>query len=84
MYGRGGKTANINAALVNDLRKAGGRAQLLRQSVDLDLFILPQSSLTILPMLEILPAQMLSLALALHQGLAPGQFERGTKVTVVE
>jgi glucosamine 6-phosphate synthetase-like amidotransferase/phosphosugar isomerase protein len=50
----------------------------------LDLFTLPQLSLTILPMLEILPAQMLSLALALTRGYAPGQFEHAAKVTVVE
>jgi glucosamine--fructose-6-phosphate aminotransferase (isomerizing) len=84
VYEGDGKTADINAALVNDLRKAGGRAQLIRQSVDLDLFTLPQSPLAILPILEILPAQMLSLALALHQGHAPGQFEHAAKVTAVE
>ena len=84
VYEGDGKTADINAALVNDLRKAGGRAQLIRQSADLDLFTLPQSSQSILPILEILPAQMLSLALALHQGHVPGQFERSAKITVVE
>jgi hypothetical protein len=50
----------------------------------LDLFTLTQLSLTILPVLEILPAQMLSLALALHQRHAPSQFEHGAKVKVVE
>lgn len=84
VYQGDGKTAEINASLVNDLQKAGGRAYLIRQSVDLDLFTLPQSSLTTLPILEILPAQMLSLALALRQGHAPGQFEYAAKVTVVE
>jgi glucosamine--fructose-6-phosphate aminotransferase (isomerizing) len=84
VYEGDGRTANINAALVNDLRKAGGRAHMIRQSGELDIFAFPQSSLTILPMLEILPAQMLSLALALHRGHAPGQFERGAKVTTVE
>jgi glucosamine--fructose-6-phosphate aminotransferase (isomerizing) len=84
IYEGDGKTADFNSALVTDLHKAGGKAQLIRQSDELDVFALPQSSLTILPMLEILPAQMLSLALALCQGHAPGQFERATKVTDVE
>jgi glutamine---fructose-6-phosphate transaminase (isomerizing) len=84
VYEGDGKTANLNSALVDGLRKAGGRAHLIRQSGELDLFTLPQSSLTILPMLEILPAQMLSLALAIQHGHAPGQFEHITKVTAVE
>lgn len=79
-----GKTANLNAALVADLRKAGGQAYLIQQSGELGLFTLPQVPLMILPMLEILPAQMLSLALALSRGHVPGHFEYGAKVTAVE
>ncbi len=84
VYEGDGKTAKLNAALVNDLCKAGGRAHLIRQSDEADLFALPHSSLTVLPLLEILPAQMLSLALALSIGHAPGQFSHATKVTDVE
>jgi glucosamine--fructose-6-phosphate aminotransferase (isomerizing) len=78
------KTARLNTALVADLRKAGGRAYLVRQSDEVDVFSFPPSSLTILPILEILPAQMLSLALALTWRHIPGQFEYITKVTSVE
>jgi glucosamine--fructose-6-phosphate aminotransferase (isomerizing) len=84
VYEGDGKTAQLNAALVDDLRKAGGRAHMIRQSDGLDIFSLPRSSSTILPMLEILPAQMLSIALALTREHAPGQFEHITKVTAVE
>jgi glucosamine--fructose-6-phosphate aminotransferase (isomerizing) len=84
VYEGDGKTANLNAALVTDLKKAGGRAHLIRQSDELDLFTLPMTSLTVLPILEILPTQMLSLALALTLGHSPGRFEHGAKVTSVE
>jgi glutamine---fructose-6-phosphate transaminase (isomerizing) len=84
VYEGDGKTAAINAGLVNDLRKAGGRAYLIQQTGETDVFSLPRSSLAILPILEILPAQVLSLAIALNRGHAPGQFEHGAKITTVE
>ena len=36
------------------------------------------------PMLELLPAQMMSLAVSYLQGREPGRFERITKVTTLE
>ena len=38
---------------------------------------------SLLPLMEILPVQMLSLALATLAGREPGRFERATKVTTV-
>jgi hypothetical protein len=35
-----------------------------------------------LPLVEILPVQMISIALAVLNGHTPGKFERGSKVTV--
>jgi glutamine---fructose-6-phosphate transaminase (isomerizing) len=84
IYAGDRRTAQLNAGLVTDLRKAGGRAYLVRTSDERDVFSLPPSPLTVLPILETLPAQMLSLALALTHGHTPGQFEHGVKVTSVE
>jgi glutamine---fructose-6-phosphate transaminase (isomerizing) len=79
-----GKTTQLNANLVNDIRKAGGRSEFIHQSSKLELFTLPPSPLTVLPICEILPIQMFSIALALSWGHNPGQFIHGQKVTVIE
>lgn len=36
------------------------------------------------PLLEILPVEMMTLALAAAKGKGPGRFERATQVTAVE
>jgi len=77
-------TAKLNAGLVQDVRAAGGQSALVQQSTGHGLFNLPQVPLSALPILEILPAQMVSLALALLQGHAPGVFARATKITLDE
>lgn len=76
-------TAALNAALVRDLRAAGGRAALVGEDTDLSPFRVPDVSARVRPVLEMLPVQMLSLALAARAGREPGRFERATKVTTV-
>lgn len=76
-------TAALNAALVRDLRAAGGRAALVGEDTDLSPFRVPDVSERVRPVLEMLPVQMLSLALAARAGREPGRFERATKVTTV-
>jgi glucosamine--fructose-6-phosphate aminotransferase (isomerizing) len=73
------RVAGLNAALVRDLRGAGARAELVSASS-------PGPSLRVpsVPVLEILPAQMLSLALAAHAGIEAGRFVHATKVTATE
>ena len=45
----------------------------------------PESQLgPLLPLVEILPVQMLSLALAARNGREAGRFERATKITTAE
>jgi glucosamine--fructose-6-phosphate aminotransferase (isomerizing) len=46
-------------------------------------FRLPRTSPALQPIVEILPVQMLSLALAARDGREAGRFERASKVTVV-
>ena len=45
---------------------------------------LPEASEMVRPIVEILPVQMMTLALAALAHREPGKFERATKITVVE
>jgi glucosamine--fructose-6-phosphate aminotransferase (isomerizing) len=84
VYSGAAVTGELNARLADDIRAAGGRAALVRESPVVDVFALPPAAEVARPLLEILPAQMLSLALAKLKGHEPGHFERATKVTLTE
>ena len=77
-------TCLLNRNLVTDIQKAGGEAELVGTASDQDVFRLPVCPAVGLPILEILPAQMLSVALALQHGHTPGHFDFGSKVTSIE
>jgi len=77
-------TRAVNRALVADIQKVGGEAALVVCGSDRGVFQLPAVPAAGLPVLEILPAQMLSLALAKLQRRVPGQFSTGSKVTTRE
>lgn len=79
-----GPAARLNTALCDDVRAAGGRSALVGWADVLGVFSLPRSSGVALPILEILPAQILSMTLALMGGHPPGIFQRATKVTTAE
>lgn len=76
-------TAALNKLLVTDVRAAGGIAALIGPASELTALRLPDVSPTLRPLLEMLPAQLVSLTLALRAGREPGRFERATKVTIV-
>jgi glucosamine--fructose-6-phosphate aminotransferase (isomerizing) len=78
------QTSMQNAQLVLDIRTAGGAAEAVRQGGSASPFELPSCDPVVLPLLEILPAQMCSLALAELQGIQPGQFRLAKKITTVE
>jgi glucosamine--fructose-6-phosphate aminotransferase (isomerizing) len=78
------RTAHLNTALVGEMHKAGVAAHLVRQSDEVNIFSLPRTSPSVLPIFEIMPAQMLSLALAVTRGHAPGHFKHISKVTETE
>jgi len=44
----------------------------------------PQSAGRMRPLMEILPVQMMTLALAAAKGKEPGRFERSAKITETE
>ena len=77
-------TAPLNQALVEDIRGAGGRACLAGTDSGPEPFRLPEVPSPVRPIVEMLPVQMMSLALAALAGREPGKFERITKVTTVE
>lgn len=77
-------TARLNAGLVEAVLAAGGQSVLVRQSSDQGLFDLPLGSSAARPIFEILPVQMVSLALALLRQHSPGVFSRASKITNVE
>jgi glucosamine--fructose-6-phosphate aminotransferase (isomerizing) len=78
-----GATAALNASLVRDIQSAGGRTSLVGERSDFSSFRLPPTPRRLLPVVEMLPVQMLSLALAALAGREPGRFEHATKITVV-
>jgi glucosamine--fructose-6-phosphate aminotransferase (isomerizing) len=77
-------TRLLNRTLVTDIQKAGGLAALVESSPDRGVFHLPAVPALGLPIMEILPAQMLSVALARLHKHVPGQFTWGSKVTSIE
>lgn len=83
VYSGLGPDAALNRRLVSDVRAAGGLSALVESGVS-GPFGLPAAPASLLPVLEILPAQMLTLALSGLHGHVAGHFERATKVTATE
>ena len=77
-------TRALNRNLVADIKKVGGLAALVETAPGRDVFHLPPVPAPVLPILEILPAQVLSVALARLHSHVPGQFSWGSKVTSTE
>jgi len=77
-------TAPLNRALVEDVRRAGARAALAGAGAGMDALRLPDVPGQVRPIVEMLPLQMISLALAALAGREAGVFERITKVTTTE
>jgi glutamine---fructose-6-phosphate transaminase (isomerizing) len=78
------KTVALNEKLVSDVRRAGGNAALVGPQSEVDAFRIPLAAPAILPVIEMLPVQMISLALAALAGHEPGKFSLLTKVTTIE
>lgn len=74
----------LNNKLVRDIRKSGGRAELLGPAAEVAALRIPDKLTRLLPTLEILPIQMMTLALAAKAGFEAGNFVHATKVTTEE
>ncbi|HJT00376.1 MAG TPA: SIS domain-containing protein [Terriglobales bacterium] len=81
VYAGDSQVESLNRSLVSDIRRAAGRAFLCGANTDLEPLRLPEVSPALRPILEILPTQMISLALAALTGIEAGKFRKATKVT---
>jgi glucosamine--fructose-6-phosphate aminotransferase (isomerizing) len=78
------QTAALNRRLVEDVRRAGGRAECIDDRDTIAPLLLPSTSYPLRPIMEILPIEMMTLALGMIAGREPGKFELATKVTSSE
>jgi glutamine---fructose-6-phosphate transaminase (isomerizing) len=76
--------AGLNRRLLKDVVEAGGRALMLSNDAKERALRIPEVFPEMLPLVEILPIQMISLAIAALRGEEAGQFRLATKVTTVE
>jgi glucosamine--fructose-6-phosphate aminotransferase (isomerizing) len=74
----------LNKSLVEDVRRTGARGEIIGANAELPALRLPAVHPTIRPIVEMLPLQMVSLALAALDGREAGKFERIAKVTTDE
>jgi len=84
VFAGGEPTIQLNARLAADIQAAGGRTALVVESLTEGVFSLPSIPEVARPILEMLPPQMISLALAQLLGREAGRFERATKITATE
>lgn len=77
-------TRALNAKLLEDIRRKGGRAELIGAEARLPSLRIPAVPESVLPILEILPVQMITLALAAQTGREAGRFSLASKVTNAE
>jgi len=75
---------HLNSRLVQDIRGKGGRAEMVAEDASQEAFRLPSAPQSLRPLLEILPVEMMTLALAALTGREAGKFEIGSKVTTAE
>jgi glucosamine--fructose-6-phosphate aminotransferase (isomerizing) len=78
------KTRELNQCLCEDVRRAGGRAELVGEGAMSQSCSLPSGPRAVHPILEMLPVQMVTLALAARVGREAGRFELASKVTTRE
>jgi glucosamine--fructose-6-phosphate aminotransferase (isomerizing) len=78
------KTRALNDGLAEDIARTGAKSVSFADDAAQPACRLPHVSDILRPIVEILPIQMITLALAALAGREPGKFDRATKVTVVE
>ena len=78
------KTRDLNQRLHDYIRQQNGRSELVDKDAPLPCCRIADQGPSIRQIQEILPVQMITLALAAQAGREPGRFERTTKVTTTE
>jgi glucosamine--fructose-6-phosphate aminotransferase (isomerizing) len=84
VYLGAGATATLNTKIAQDILASGGLAEQVGMGKGSPPFNLPACPLPALPILEIMLAQMVSLALAEISGFVAGEFIHASKVTSIE
>jgi len=84
VFGGVSRTRELNRRLLEDIRKQQGRAEFVTEHSGSGTFHLASVPPGILPVLEILPVQMMTLALAAMAGREPGKFRLASKITTTE
>jgi glutamine---fructose-6-phosphate transaminase (isomerizing) len=84
VFGGDGTFHDLTRRLCNDIRKSGGTVMAIGANAGVPALALPEVLPPLLPILEILPVEMLTLALAARKGFEAGRFSHATKVTTVE
>jgi glutamine---fructose-6-phosphate transaminase (isomerizing) len=79
-----GAAGELNRKFVADLRARHGRVELIGPGARIPALRLPSVSPRVLPILEIAPAQMLTLTIAARAGREAGRFAHATKITAEE
>jgi len=77
-------TRGLQAKLRDDIHDAGGKTAWITQDLSLGPWNLPVTPASVSPMLEILPVQMMTLAMAAGAGVEAGRFARIPKITTTE
>lgn len=83
VYAGPARTRALNERLAADVRAAGARAGLVAEDAEMPALRLPLSE-TLRPILELLPVEMMTLALAGLDGREAGRFTIAGKVTTAE
>lgn len=78
------KTRELNKRLLEDIRKQEGRAEFVAECDGTGALCLPKVPPSVQPVLEILPVEMITLALAAKEGREPGKFRLASKITTTE
>ena len=77
--------AALQRRLAADIEQGGGRSVLVGPDTEgLAVFRLPSEPASTRPIIEILPIQMVSLAVAARDGFEAGRFERASKITNID
>lgn len=86
-----GAARDLNRKTASDIEGFGGRCLIIEpedtetpQSPNIQTFCLPCVAEGLLPVLEILPIQLLMVPMAIARGFEPAKFLNGSKITVIE
>lgn len=77
-------TRTLQAKVLDDISHAGGKTGWIAEDTRPGAWNLPKVPSGVIPILEILPVQMMTLALAAATGIEAGRFARIPKITTAE